>query len=360
MTVPTMPLPAPTGAATPADSGNPNNPVNLSPGAVSSGAWTQDSSTGLYTGAVSVNGKLIGMTLNSQLNPNSIVGINSVLGITGSGKQSGTPFVNQPKGTQTVEQELNSISTWYGNADKKQQYVNEMYAAGLITSKKSPTAAEVSLAWQLAVQEAALQTSAGNATLSTPDQVLSAAAQNGWNALPTKQQVGDVDQLPGTGNPNNSQDAVNQSNTTYTSYMDPATVMGTLADSYFRLMGRNPTSAEYQSFLNNVFSYQQAANTGTLKESQSGSNVEQATIDPNTGLPVDQSGQTSGSSTTTNEVSQRGIATRGVQFLAGQQALASPEEGTYQAATTYFNAFVKALSGPASGMQASGPTTTTP
>jgi hypothetical protein len=125
-------------------------------------------------------------------------------------------------------------------------------------------------------------------------------------------------------------------------------------------MGRNPTNAEYSAFMQSLYSYQNAELTGSDKTTSKGPDTG-ASIDPQTGQPVDQSGtSTGGTSTQTNVVSQRGIAQRGVQFIAGQQALASPEEGAYQAATTYFNAFIKALSGPASGMQASGPTNTTP
>lgn len=325
----------------PADPGNPNAPTNNNPLLAQNGTVQTDPNTGLPVATVLVNGKLIQLTLNANLKPEQPVG------------RAG----NQNK-LQTVSSALNSIQDWYGNANQRQKYVEEMYQAGLVPSKK-PSAAEVALAWQLVVQESALQIldPNGDMHLYSPDVVLAKAAERGWNALNAKQAVGDVN-VNGTGNQNNAAETSSQSETIYKSYVDPATAMGTLADSYFRLMGRNPTQGEYQAFLNSVYNYQEQENTGKFETKTTGPN--EGNIDPSTGQPVDQSGTTGGKSTQTNVVSQRGIGTRGVQFLAGQQALASPEEGAYQAATTYFNAFIKALQGPASGMAASGPTNTTP
>lgn len=362
---PTTPIPSPapvtpTGAAalaqlgaapgaTPADPGNPNAPANGTPTLPQSGNVQTDSSTGLQTITFAVNGKLIELTLNTNINPNQPVGR---LG----GLLQG----------DTVQQALNSMGTggsggngWYGDTTQRQKYIDEMYSAGLISSKKAPSVAEVAQAWQLVVQEAALQTAdpTSDTGMRTPDDVLAKAAQQGWNNIGAKQAPGDV-QVNGTGNINNSADTSSQSDTVYKSYVDPATAMGTLADSYFRLMGRNPTPSEYNAFMTSLYGYQDEVNTGTDKTTTKGPDT--GATDPNTGLPVDQSGTTGGTSTQTNVVSQRGIAQRGIQFLAGQQALQSPEEGAYQAATTYFNAFIKALAGPASGMEASGPTTTVP
>lgn len=344
---PPQPSPAPTGpelGATPADQGNANAPANNQPLLSQSGNVQTDPSTGLPIATITVNGKLITLTLNSSIKADQPVG------------RAG----GQAK-LQTVQSALNTIQDWYGNATTRQKYIDEMYAAGLISSKKSPPAAEVALAWQLVVQESALQIADpnGDMHLYSPDDVLSKAAQQGWSALNAHQALGDVG-VNGTGNPNNAADTSSQSETVYKSYVDPATAMGTLADSYFRLMGRNPTSGEYNAFMQSVYNYQEQENTGKFETTSKGPNTG-TTTDPTTGMPVDQSGTTAGgTSTQTNTVSQRGIGTRGLQFMAGQQALASPEEGAYQAATTYFNAFIKALQGPASGMQASGPTVAIP
>lgn len=328
--------------AAPADPGNINAPGGLSPLLSQSGNIQVDSQTGLPQATITVNGKLITLTLNSDIKANQPVG---------AAKHGGS-YEN----FQTV---LNSIQDWYGNTSTRQKYINEMYEAGLLSSKKSPSAAEVALAWQLVVQEAALQVADpnGDTTLYSPDEVLAKAAQQGWNAISAKQAIGDVG-ANGTGNLNNSTATSSQSETIYKSYVDPATAMGTLADAYFRLMGRNPTAGEYNAFLHTLYSYQEQENTGKFETTSKSPNTDN--IDSSTDQPVDQSGMTGGTSTQTNVVSQRGIGTRGVQFLAGQQALGDPEEGAYQASTTYFNAFIKALQGPASGMAASGPTTTVP
>lgn len=342
-TTPPPVVPQPSLGATPADQGNPNAPANPSPLLAQSGNIQADPNTGLSTATITVNGKLITLTLNSDIKANQPVGAT----------QHGGSYEN-------FQSALNSIQDWYQNTSQRQKYINEMYDAGLLTSKKAPSAAEVALAWQLVVQEAALQVAAGDSgdgTMLSPDEVLAKAAQQGWNAISAKQAVGDVG-ANGTGNFRNSAETSSQSETVYKSYVDPATAMGTLADSYFRLMGRNPTQGEYQAFLNTVYNYQEQENTGKFETTEKGQNA--GNVDPTTGQPVDQSGTTGGTSTQTNVVSQRGLGTRGIQFLAGQQALADPEQGAYQAATTYFNAFIKALQGPASGMEASGPTITVP
>lgn len=329
--------------AAPADPGNPNAPGNPNPALPTSGTIQIDPKTNLPVASITVNGKLITLTLNSNI----------------KGEQPVGRAAGQNK-LQTVQTALNSIQDWYGNANQRQKYIDEMYAAGLISSKKAPSAAEVAIAWQLVVQEAALQIldPNGDMHLYSPDEVLSKAAQQGWNALNAKQSPGDVE-ARGTGNLNGAADSSSQSETIYKSYVDPATAAGTLADSYFRLMGRNPTQGEYEAFFKSLYAYQSEENTGKFETKTKGPDT--GDVDPLTGQPVDQSGTTTGGTTTqTNTVSQRGIGTRGVQFLAGQQALASPEEGAYQAATTYFNAFVKALQGPASGMAASGPTIAVP
>jgi hypothetical protein len=337
--------------AAPADPGNPNAPTNNNPLLPQSGIIQMDPQTNLPVATISVNGKLITLTLNSNLTATQTASLSTFGGYDESDKSV--------KKTQTLQEALGSISSWYTNTSQRQKYINEMYEAGLVSSKKSPSAAEVALAWQLVVQEAALQLAdpSGDSTLNSPDAVLAKAAQQGWNSISAKQSLGDVG-VNGTGNLNNTAQTSSQSETIYKSYVDPATAMGTLADSYFRLMGRNPTSGEYNAFLHTLYSYQQQENTGKFEKTTKGPNTDN--IDTSTDQPVDQSGSTGGTSTQTNVVSQRGIGTRGVQFLAGQQALASPESGAYQAATTYFNAFIKALQGPASGMAASGPTVAIP
>lgn len=336
--------------ALPADLGNPQAPTNPTPQVPQSGTVIDNdpNNSNLPTATIDVNGKLITITLNSNI-------------------RGALPIGPVGPGTMTAEQAkkwnfttaLNSITNWYQNSSTRQKYINEMYAAGLISSKKAPSAEEVTRAWALVVQESALQIQDpnGDIHLFSPDQVLAKAAESGWNSANFKQSPGDA-QVAGNGNQNNSPDTSSQSETVYKSFVDPATAMGTLADSYFRLMGRNPTQGEYNAFLQNVYNYQEQENTGKFETQTKGPNT--GAIDPSTGAPVDQSGTTGGTSTNTNVVSQRGIGTRGLQFMAGQQALASPEEGAYQAATTYFNAFIKALQGPASGMEASGPTITVP
>lgn len=340
--------PSPTSPG-PADPGNPNAPATPAAPPTPTGVQMLDAGP-LIT--VVVNGRPIGIYLNNLVQLDSSVKRPPPVGGTKPKGNIPSPRAQDVDTTDdTVLHQIQSIQDWYKNAGVRRQIVNQMYQAGLITSTKNPSASEVAKAWALLVQEASLQ---GNIT---PQDLLAKAATGGWNALQPKLAAADAD-LSGNGNPGNAQDTTSE--TTYKSYLDPATVMGALADSYFRLVGRNPTQAEYQGFLNTVYGYQQAENTGKFEtKDKDPTGADTGLVDPSTGQPV-APGNPNGPVTQTNVVSQRGIGLRGLQFLAGQSALANPEEGSYQAATTYFNAFIKALSGPAAGMQASGPTTTVP
>jgi len=335
--------------ATPADPANPYN--------IGTGSPTAPQNADPNVIQVIVNGRQYPISIVRQLTANQ--------GITYrpsplKGSQATGPFYPGAS-NQTLTQKLNEISYWYGNATQRAQIVQQMYAAGLITSKKNPSAAEVINAWSLLVQEATLESqSGGTAGAISPEDLLAKAAKVGWNSV-SAQLTPDTTGVVGTGNINNAADAsTTSSQTIYKSYLDPATIMGAQADAWFRLMGRNPTQKEYNAFLSTIYQYQDAENTGKF---------ETKTQDPSDKLTgqaaTDAAGQLPGPdgvdpTTQTTTVSQRCIGTRGLQFLAGQAALSNPQEGAYQAATTYFNAFVKALSGPAAGMQASGPTSTVP
>ena len=353
MSTPTLP-PAPA----PGDPGNPQAPAGPNttqlPAGLQQDVGAGTTNSGSYYFQVVVNGKPVNIVLNQQVKATDPVNPN----IDAAGEaQRQFLHPNDAKTAKTVMEQIQTIQDWYGKANIRQKYINEMYQAGLISSKKSPSANEVASAWAMVVQEAAIENkNAGTSPLSAED-LLAKAAQQGWTSLnPTlSTQDGGVN---GTGNLNNAVDTSSQSETDYKSYVDPATAMGTLADSYFRLMGRNPTRGEYQAFLNSIYSYQEQENTGKFEQTTKGPNT--GNSGTSTDQPVDQSGTTGGTSTQTNVVSQRGVGTRGVQWLAGQQALSSPEEGTYQASTTYFNAFIKALGEPAAGMAASGPTVAIP
>ena len=354
--------PAPSPAANPADPGNqnaPDNPVVASTPGYNPAGTVVDPNTGqaIPYATVDVSAGNVSQTvsLGQNVNPTDHVMANAGFKASGPG-QSRVNAGDQPTFT-TVQAMINQISDWYNNATLRQQYINQMYEAGLITSKKSPSATAVIEAWSLLVQEASIR---GDVT---PNDLLAQAAKSGWNALNPTLTTSDFGAGGSTGNPNNVPDSsTTSSETVYKSYLDPATIMGALADSYYRLVGRNPTPEEYQAFLDTVYGYQDEVNTRSDKTvTKSPSNV--VTGDTTTGQPGSPQGTNDGSvdpTTATSIVSQRSIGTRGLEFLAGQAALGSPDEPNYQAATTYFNAFIKALSGPAAGMQSSGPTTTVP
>lgn len=350
-------VPNPYDLAAPGDPGNPNDPASQVTATGPTPTDGGDGSVVPQTITLVVGGRPIAININSQLNL-----AQPITGQAGALVRKGPAAVapGGPAEGKTLQDKILEIQSWYNNTTKRAQIIQQMYAAGLVTSKKAPPAQEVAQAWAHVVQEATLESQMGQ-TIS-PEDLLAKAAKSGWNALNpqiTPQDSG----LVGTGNLNNAADStLTSSQTIYKSYLDPATVMGTQADAWYRLMGRNPSPAEYSAFLHSVFAYQKASNTGKFEE-QMKSPSDKVTISPTTGLPVGPdgtSGEPTDPTTQTTTVTQRGIGMRGLQFLAGQAALANPEEGAYQAATTYFNAFIKALSGPAAGMQASGPTTTVP
>ena len=343
----------------PADPGNPNAPADPSAAPIAgyippgSPATAMDNTTQYGQLSVTAGNVSIYVNLGQSVNPDDHVMMKT--GTRGPGQARGGAD-EQPQFT-TVQGMINQISTWYGNATLRQQYINQMYEAGLLSSKKSPSTTDVIQAWSLLVQEASIR---GDVS---PDDLLAQAAKGGYNALNPTLTTSDFGSRNSTGNPNNVPDSsTTSSETVYKSYLDPATIMGALADSYYRLVGRNPTPEEYNAFLKTVYGYQDEVNTRSDKTvTKSPSNV--VTGDSTTGQLVGPQGTNDGSNdptTATSVVSQRSIGTRGLEFLAGQAALGSPDEPNYQAATTYFNAFIKALSGPAAGMQSSGPTTTVP
>lgn len=238
----------------------------------------------------------------------------------------------------TVGNVLQKFANW-SNTDF-QKFRLQAYQAGLIPSKTA-SKAEVLVAWQTVVEEAVKE------KLSPTELIQKAVDGGGWNSLQPTINPSD-NGLAGTGNANSLPEG-STTQTTYVSYLDPATIQGAQADAWYRLLGRNPTSQEYQDFMQQVYGYQGAENTGKFETTDK-------TAQPGAGP----GGGPGGTDTMQNIISQRGIGQRGLQFLAGQAAMSNPEEGMYQAATTYFNAFMKALAGPAAGMQASGPTIQAP
>ncbi len=309
---------------------------------------------------------------------------------------AGADIQAQTPGTSDVISVIQQFNTMAKDANQLATFKAQAYQVGL-TNTKNASLTQLALAWQTVAEEAAQEQK-------PPQYVLNAAVKAGsWNAVNSGGVHPNDVGAAGSGNPNSSPDSSTTSTSqqttntqsNYVSYLDPATVQGTLADAYQRLVGRNPTQAEYQAFLNSVYTYEDQANTGkfeskvVLKDGQKFDTKTGAVVDTTTGQPVppediqttDSSGNptqtTSGTapsgtgptsnSTSTgttntqqNTITQRGLGTRGAQFLAGQDAMNNPEEGNYQAATTYFNAFIKALSGPAAGMQSSGPTAMAP
>lgn len=293
-------------------------------------------------GTVTVGSYTLG--LNSGVNPTDVVRTAGTHNIGTGGRMLGEGAEvtraqpsQQESNSDTVAHLLQSFNGW--TTTQYEQFRQQAYQMGLTTSRTAGKA-EVLVAWQTVVEEAAKD------NLSTQD-VIKSASVAGWNSINPAIAPGD-NGLGGTGNVNNSPEPSNSTTqTTYTSYLDPATVQGALADAWQRLLGMNPSSSDYQAFLNQVYQYEDQENTGKFED--------KTTDKTNAG-----NGAGASSNVNENVISQRQIGTRGLEFLAGQSAMANPQEGAYQAATTYFNAFAKALSAPAAGMQASGPTAMAP
>lgn len=240
----------------------------------------------------------------------------------------------------TVAQLLQQFSTW--GPEQLAKFKKDIYSAGLVSSTK-PSLTETLIAYQAVIEEAASQGKPWQ-------QLLDQAGQTGWNQTATVHTLADYG-LSGTGNSSTSgaggSNSSSTTETSYVSYLDPATAQGALSDAMYRLVGRTPTKEEYQAFLSSLYAYQQDENTGKFDVKNTDKAGSAAT-----------GGTTS--NVTQNIISQRGVGQRGLQFLAGNAAMQNPDYGQYQAATTYFHAFMQALAAPAAGMQASGPTVTAP
>lgn len=321
-----------------------------------SGSAPAPNQTGL-NGNVTVGSYTLG--LNNGVTPTDTVRVGGTQNIGSGGHALGEangpegqkegvtakPTAQQAK-SDTVANQLQQFANW--TTDQYTTFRNQAYQMGLTTSRNAPKS-EVLVAWQTVVEEASLS------NLDIPSLIKKAVA-GGWNSL-NAQLAPEDNGLGGTGNSNNSPDPSNSTTqTSYVSYMDPATAQGTLADAFQRLLGRNPTTKEYQAFLQSLYSYETNEATGKYDNKQTEvTNPEQAGQGGD-GSPG--SGKTS--NTQENIISQRQIATRGAEFLAGQQALNNPEAGNYQASTTYFHAFMSALAGAGAGLSASGPTNSAP
>jgi len=293
------------------------------------------------------------------------------------GIRPGQGTKTQVQNQKTVAATIQEAASW--TKTEHDQFVLAAQGAGLI-SQKNPSLAEVASAWALVVQEAALQQK-------TPEELLDVAKTTGWSTINPTIQPSDIglsgSGVGGGGTATNSQtttdtksQAATTSQTSYINYLDPAQIQGAMADAWQRLLGRNPRSEEYQAFLNTVYGYENKANSGrfetgvVLKDGQKIDDKTGKVVDIKTGAPIPENqvtriGDQNISSTTDtnvqkNIVSQRGIGQRGLQFLAGQSAMADPNYGNFQAATTYFHALVAALGGPAQGMSATGPNAMAP
>lgn len=285
-------------------------------------------------GNITVTVGSVKISLDSGVDPNQKIN-RGFVSSNPTGAASGSLEMGQAK-TETLAQVIQEYAGW--SSTQKAQFKQEGAAIGLFTTK-TPTDAEMANAWARVVQDAAAKNTA-------PEDLIQQAAQNGGYAA-VGGTTGTGTGAGGSGLPGGTPSASNSSNNvTYLSYLDPATVQGVLADSIYRLLGRNPTPEEYQSFLNSVYGYQSEQNRNILHQTETDKSGTAGTGGTDT-------------STTGEVIRQNNLSSGGVQYMAAQQAYANPDYGRYQAATTYFNAFMKALSGPASGMTGSGPTNAT-
>lgn len=292
-----------------------------------------------------------------QLNPSGQLGnapallmpVNPVSQQQGPGGQ-GVTATTQPQSQASVSSLLNSFYNSLSNQTFKASFAQQAYQAGLVSST-TVSDSQLLTAYQAIVEQAATSGS-------TWENVLSQASEVGWSNLPSTTPTTTYG-LSGTGQPDSqAASTTNTTTETYVSYMDPATAQGTLADSYYRLLGRLPTQAEYQSFLTSLYSYQQNENSGTYNETTKTPNTSPTTADAAASAPTTTTA--TGANTSENVIKQQGVGVRGAEFLAAQQAMNDPGYSAYQASTTYFHAFMQSLGGPGAGLEGSGPEVTAP
>lgn len=346
---------------------------------------------GASGGAVDANGNevvVVGKThisLDPRVQGSTLITVGGTMQIQASPTEvNGALSKAPPTGTQTVPKQMTvadiiqQYASW--TSTQKGQFTSQAQSAGLIATAH-PSDAELAQAWALVVEEGALQGK-------NPNDLIKSAADGGWQSIKPTLQPADAgltgagDAAKGSGSTTGSQNTTDTTSTlnkttqtSYVSYMDPATAQSVYADSMYRLMGRMPTSQEYQAYLKSLYTYEDEANTGKfesgviLKDNQRIDTASGKVVDTKTGQPVpDSEIQRVGTQNITNNgdqtvqqniVSQRGIGTSGAAFLASQDIMNNPEYGAYQAYTTYFSALQKALAGPGQGMTGSGPTNAT-
>lgn len=199
---------------------------------------------------------------------------------------------NRPQ-TQTLQDVINS---WYTMDQKtKDRFEATMASAGFKVA--TFTDADFFKAWSSYATQAASYNAAGK--MLSPWDVLSMDGQGRQNNQPTTTTTTDT--------------SYNISN-----YQDTHALFMQAAQS---LLGRAPTVAETKAFQSQLNAYQRANPTKTTRTTTT---------------------DAQGNSTSTTS-SSGGTTAAGMQDLAQQQAQQNPEYGSYQAATTYFNALLGAI-----------------
>jgi hypothetical protein len=201
--------------------------------------------------------------------------------------------------TETVQQTINRYYNW--TDDEKQQLRNKL----ALVDKSALTASDSDIAkiWGDYAQQAANYLSAGQNI--TP-----------WDII-----AKDITSRSGQPISKAGTRTETTSDTNLSSRIDSDAIFRSAAQS---LLGRDPTAAENAKFQ-------------TLLNAQQEANPTTATISTTT--------DDQGNVTNQSRTSQGGVSAAGAAELARRQALANPEAGAYQAATTYFNAFKQALAG---------------
>jgi hypothetical protein len=201
------------------------------------------------------------------------------------------------------EDAMNDVHTW--NADKRAAMGKKLYAAGLISDPNSWD--EINKVWYTAVQEAGLRFS----------------ATNGKDKVTPYDLIDMMAGVGGNGKGKNSNRTMTHTSVS-TQTLDQESADGIVRAIFQQSMGRDPTDGELSDYRTMM--------TGYAKDHPQ-----------TTTTTTKYDGQGNEASSTSN--TKGGITESGLQNMAAQHAQADPEYGTYQAATTYWNALLGMIGG---------------
>lgn len=219
-----------------------------------------------------------------------------------------------PRARTSTETLMKSLSEAQGefyrwSDTERRKWADHLFALGLIDEDETSDYATLKGMWDDVVAETANFTTAGKRL--SPWEVASLVA--GGEAGAAARKAANAKKAPFTG--------AKSQRSTSVDLTDPKTAKALMNDTLSRVLGRAATDDEIDTFKGVLNAAERANPTTTV-----------STTNYVAGDAVSQSSTTSG-----------GLTGQARQQMAQDQAMSAPEYGAYQAASTYFNAFLATL-----------------